>query len=166
MFGLGARTEILRHFVSNQGGYSVATLASSSGYAKRNVAEECEQLERAGVLAVTQIANRFYYSLARRKELVGFIGDLPAISPPWIALFRVTDALVSLEETAAAAPERVMAVEARKTFDLIEHDLDSLGIAGPAEPNRGASLWPAMRAWAHNVMTQWAKGQWPPEEKR
>src|SRR2546429_3285061 len=60
MFGLGARTEILRHFLSgHEGAVSVARIAESTGYTKRNVAEECETLERAGVLAVHSVRNRF-----------------------------------------------------------------------------------------------------------
>lgn len=70
MFGLGARTEILPYLLSRTGGaVSVAQLADATGYTKRNVAEACETLERAGVLAVRSVANRFYYYLARRAAL-------------------------------------------------------------------------------------------------
>ena len=161
MFGLGARTEILRHFLSNQGGYSVATLAASTGYAKRNVAEECESLERAGVLAIRQIANRFYYSLGRRSELAAFVGDQPSIWPPWSSLLRVVDTCVDLELAAQTTPDRVMAAEARKALDAIEEQLDNLRIEGPDQPAKGSSLWPPMETWGKDLMARWAKGRWP-----
>src|SRR6266487_1665521 len=50
MFGLGARTEIIRYFLSRKRRATVATIAASVGYAKRNVAEECDALAKAGVL--------------------------------------------------------------------------------------------------------------------
>jgi hypothetical protein len=55
-----------------------------------------------------------------------------------------------------------MAVEARKTLDSIEDDVQCLEIVGPAEPSRAASLWPNMDRWAQSVITNWANGQWPP----
>lgn len=53
MFGVGARAEILRCFLSHDGGWmSVAGLSMATAFTKRNVAEECDALERAGVLSV------------------------------------------------------------------------------------------------------------------
>lgn len=50
MFGLGARTEILRYFLSGHRRATLATIARRVRYAKRNVADECESLVKAGVL--------------------------------------------------------------------------------------------------------------------
>jgi hypothetical protein len=161
MFGLGARTEILRHFLSHDGGYSIATLATSTGYAKRNVAEECDTLERAGVLAVKQVANRFYYYCAKPNELAAFVGDQPGVLPPWTPLLRVVESLVRLEQASQASPDRVMTVTARKVLDEIHDDLGTLGVSGPPEPRRGTSLWPLMRPWADGLLAAWASGQWP-----
>jgi hypothetical protein len=161
MFGLGARTEILRHFLSHNGGYSIATLASFTGYAKRNVAEECDALERAGVLAVNQVANRFYYYCAKPNELAAFVGDRPGVLPPWTPLFRVVDRLVDLERASQESPDRVIAVTARKVLDDIHGDLGGLGIKGPPEPRRGTSLWPQMGTWAEDLLAAWGRGRWP-----
>jgi hypothetical protein len=161
MFGLGARTEILRYFLSREGGAaSVATMAALTGYAKRNIAEECETLEKAGVLAVRQVANRFYFSLAKRKELSTFVGESPDVFPLWTSLLRVVDALVDLEEKTGEVSERVLAVEAKKTLDQIEDDLDALGVPMPTEPARGSSIWPAMQNWSYDLLSDWAAGRW------
>jgi DNA-binding transcriptional ArsR family regulator len=164
MFGLGARTEILRQFLSVEGGvYSVTNLAELIGYAKRNVAEECDTLERAGVLSVKRVANRFYYSLARRSELSAFVGDQPPVLPPWPALLRVVDRVVDLDVSADKVSERVLAVEARKARDEMGSDLDLLGVGRPPEGPRGSSVWPSMKPWARQLATDWAKGRWPAE---
>jgi hypothetical protein len=52
MFGLGARTEILRFFLSGHRRATAGMIAQRAGYAKRVVADECELLEKAGVVWV------------------------------------------------------------------------------------------------------------------
>ncbi len=80
MFGLGARAEILRHvLVHDDDQSSIAAISAATSYTKRNVAEECETLEQAGVLRVRTVGNRFYYSLAKRAELEAFVGTMSGI---------------------------------------------------------------------------------------
>jgi len=161
MFGLGARTEILRYFLSSdQGTRSVAKIAESAGYMKRNVAEECETLERAGVLAVRSVRNRFYYSLARKRELRAFVGEFPSVIPQWSSVLRIASELVKLDRDADRLSQRVFAVNAHRTLNTLFDALDEIGIEGPEE-REGPAFGPAVQEWAAELLSQWASGRWP-----
>lgn len=60
IFGIGARTEVLRQFLFHpRQRLTGAMLSDITNYAKRNVAERCELLVQSGLL----VGNRYYYSL-------------------------------------------------------------------------------------------------------
>lgn len=163
MFGVSARTEILRSFLSgNVGRISTSGLAQMSGYTKRNVADECDTLQRAGVLAVRPMGNRLYYSLARRAELEAFVGELAPIRPNWTAILNVARELVTLERRAEEVRLTTLPVHVRKTIRLIEGDLDELDIEAPSGGVRGVDLWPTVRRIGHAHLGAWSLGQWPP----
>lgn len=160
MFGVGARAEILRCFLSEDADVlGVARLASLSGFTKRNVAEECDTLERAGLLSVRTRGNRFYYALARRRSLVDFVGELPPIRPNWMALFNVTRALVALERRADGATARTFPVHVARTLETIGDDLDELDVDVPPSSATGADLWPAVRALGNKHLGSWSLGR-------
>lgn len=166
MFGLGARTEILRYFLSRTGGAaSVARVADATGYMKRNVAEECETLERAGVLAVRSVANRFYYYLARRSELERFVGDLPDVHPNWTAVLNLARELVDIEEQVQTSSHRTLPVKVRETLRRIEDDLGDLGIEPPSADVQGEDLWPTLRRLGADYLGAWSIGEWPTAEE-
>lgn len=167
MFGVGARAEILRCFLA-QGAraISVAALAAATGYTKRNVAEECDTLERAGVLSVRAQGNRFYYSLARRAELKAFVGEIPTILPDWTAILNITRELVALERRSKDAGLTTLPVHVRKTLRLIRGDLDDLEIDAPPDNLQGADLWPALRQLGDAHLGAWSVGQWSSEDQR
>ncbi len=83
VFGLSARTEVLRHFLFTRERSTAAMLATQTNYAKRNVAEACESLTQAGVLQSKQIGNRLYFSLIDAEALAAFLGPLAPIRPDW-----------------------------------------------------------------------------------
>jgi hypothetical protein len=167
MFGVSARAEILRHLLARQGsGRSVAELADLAGYAKRNVAEECETLERAGVLAHRTVGNRFIYSLARRAELGAFIGELPEVFPNWTALSSVVLALVALAEAKAELSDDAFIVDVHRTLHELQEDLDRLRFDGPTRQPKGAALWPEVEAWGDELLADLAAGRWPGLEER
>jgi hypothetical protein len=162
MFGIGARAEILRCFLSAAGAStSVASLAVATGYSKRNVADECDTLERAGVLSVRTRGNRFSYSLARRADLKAFVGDLPDVLPDWTTLLNVTRELVTLEERAGDLTQRTLPVHVRSTLRIIEDDLDELGIEALSDNVQGADLWPTVRQLGIDNLGAWSIGRWP-----
>jgi hypothetical protein len=165
MFGVSARSEVLRCLLSHgRGSMSVVGLAAASGYTKRSVADECETLERAGVLAVRSTGNRFYYSLARRTELEAFVGELPRVRPDWTAMLNVTRELVTLEVAAEDLSSRTLPVHVRQSLRLIEGDLGALGIEPALDDVHGAELWPAVRRFANAQLGAWSVGQWPDDE--
>jgi hypothetical protein len=160
MFGIGARTEILRYFLSHDDGRSsTATISTATNYTKRNVAEECEALARAGVLTVRPMGNRFYYSLARRAELEAFVGSMPAVTPNWIAMFGIARQLVSLESAAEIGTTRTLAVKARSAIDEMEEDLNELEIDPPRSDLTGEDLWPAVRSLGNETLGEWSLGR-------
>ncbi len=166
MFGVGARAEILRSFLSHDGGWmSVAGLAVATAYTKRNVAEECDALERAGVLSVRPRGNRFYYALARRDELERFVGALPRVRPDWVAMLNVTRELVTLERMAAGTSTETLPVHASNALRRIKPDLDALHIPTPSESPRGKDLWPAVRQLGESHLGPWSAGLLGPHER-
>ncbi|MGI8793257.1 MAG: winged helix-turn-helix domain-containing protein [Acidimicrobiales bacterium] len=161
MFGVSARAEILRCLLSHDpGSMSVVRLASASGYTKRNVADECAALERAGVLSVRSTGNRFYYGLARRAQLESFVGDLPKIRPDWTAMLNIARELVKLEEGAEGFPTRTLPVHVRKVIRLIQGELDELGIDVPLNDMRGTELWAAACQLGTELLGAWSAGRW------
>lgn len=166
MFGVGARAEILRCFLAQSGGaMSVAALAAATGYTKRNVAEECDTVQRAGVLSVRAQGNRFYYSLARRAELRAFVGNIPAVLPDWTAMLNVARALVALERRSQGTELTTLPVHVGMTLQTIRDDLDELGIETPSENVQGVDLWPALRQLGDVHVGAWSIGQWPSDDR-
>jgi len=135
----------------------VTTLATASGYTKRNIAEECTTLQRAGVLAVRSVLNRLYYSLDRDSELRAFVGEPPTVLPDWTALFRLSRAVVNLSEAAARLPLRALDVEASRAINDLEDDLDRLELALPV---LRSDYWSAVRRFADGTLADWARGRW------
>lgn len=162
MFGLGARTEILRYFLAKPSGRAgVAEIGAATGYTKRNIAEASDHLERAGVLDVRQSGNRFSYGLARRSELEAFVGGFPSLRPDWTALLHVSAELVELERQAATSSPRTLPVKAMATLSRITSDLHALDVLPPSEGVVGASLWPAVEVLGSETLGEWAAGRWP-----
>ena len=162
MFGLGARTEILRYFLAGPPMRAgVAEIAAVTGYTKRNIAEESDQLKRAGVLDVRQNGNRYSYGLARRSELEAFVGEFPPLRPDWNALLRVASELVALERQVATSSPRTLPVKVRAALTRIEGDLHTLDVLVPSAGIVGASLWPAVESLASATLGEWSIGHWP-----
>lgn len=166
MFGVGARAEILRCFLAKGGGpVNVAALAVATGYTKRNIADECETLQRAGVLSLRAQGNRFYYSLARPAELKAFVGEMPAVLPDWTAILNITRELVALEQRPKDSGLTTLPVHARRTLRLIRDDLDELEINALPEYVEAADLWPALRQLGDVHLGAWAMGHWPSQDR-
>lgn len=158
-FGLGARTEILRYFLAPDAQRaSVAAIAETISYTKRNVADECESLAEAGMLTVRPVRNRYLYSLAKRNELESLVGPLPGIRPNYSAIFNVARELIKLEQQASSATIRTLPVKARKTLDRIELDLDELAIDPPTAT--GSEIWPALKVLGTQTLGVWSLGLW------
>ncbi|MEI8409264.1 MULTISPECIES: winged helix-turn-helix domain-containing protein [unclassified Kribbella] len=161
-FGVGARTEILRYFLSGPSLGSTTAIAEWVGYAKSNVVNECDALEKAGVLRRRHIGNRFYYSLAHREALQNFVGDIAPHRPSWAALLGVTSTLVDLEQAAATLPNPVLMVESHRVNSQIDDLLDQLEIEERPDLSRPDEYWPKTRDFAYTYLSAWASGAWDP----
>ncbi len=162
MFGLGARTEIMRFFLSGNRRATVAMIASAGRYAKRVVADECSTLEKAGVLRAQHVSNRFYYRLNRVAELNRFVGAIAPVRPDWTALFKVTSALVALEQSAKRLSNDALMVEAYRVAESLDDDLDVLDIEERPRLSQPENHWPAVRDFGARYLGAWAVGEWQP----
>jgi hypothetical protein len=159
IFGLGARAEILRYFLETEAPRaSVAAIAQRSGYQKRNVAEECETLHQAGVLSVRTVRNRFYYSLARREELVALVGPLPRVRPDWVSLLDIVRVLVEFEWELERSTSRVATVKARSALRAMEPALLELDIEGPGDDVTGGELVDDVLRFGRRSLGAWSSG--------
>ncbi len=160
MFGVSARSEIIRCLLSQDGAASVARLAAVTGYTKRNIADECETLQLARVLSVRSTGNRFYYSLANRSTLEAFVGELPRNRPEWTSIFKIARELIALEESAKDLSLQTLPVGVKKTLRLIEDDLAELDIERSFVNMEGVDLWPAVRKLGIETLGAWSIGQY------
>jgi hypothetical protein len=160
MFGLGARTETLRFFLSGHRRATVARIAVYSRYAKRVVADECDTLAKAGVLRSEHVTNRFYYMLNRAEALREFVGPIAPIHPDWSAIFRVTSTLVALEKASTTLSPRALMVEAHRVAQQIDADLNALDIEDRPMLLEPDNYWPALREFAERHLGAWAMGRW------
>jgi DNA-binding transcriptional ArsR family regulator len=163
-FGVGARTEILRYFLSGPSLASTTAITAAVGYAKSNVVNECDLLDKAGVLRRRQVGNRYYYALARSEELQNFIGDIARYRPSWTSLLGVTSALVELEQASLRPSHAVLMVEAHRTNRHLDRLLDQLEIEERPDLSRPDEYWPNTRDFARTYLTAWAAGRWDPAD--
>lgn len=160
LFGLGARAEIMRYFLTTDAAprASVAAIAAAIQYTKRNVADECDALADAGMLAVRTVGNRFVYALAKRTQLESLVAPLPPIRPNFATVLDVAREMIQLERQVESSAVRTRPVKVRKTLDRIEPHLDELGIEAPTAT--GSDLWPAMQQLGTDTLGAWSLGRW------
>ncbi len=165
IFGLSARTEILRYFLFHPWERATAAmLAETANYAKRNIADACDVLVQAGVLSSKGVGNRFYFSLAPGDSLADFVGAMPDITPDWNALLRVVAVIVRVADDTEEVPHDALVVEVHQAIRAIEEDLDVLDIRVPRRP-RGAAVLSEWSDWTGGVMKSLASGAWPAENE-
>jgi hypothetical protein len=159
IFGLSARSEILRSLLFTRERSTAATLAARTNYTKRNVAEACDSLVQAGILRSRQVGNRLYFSIADEDALSTFLGPSAHIHPDWPALLRVLSEIYRWAFSAAQSDDRVLVVETHRVFKQIQPDLESLG----SEPDHvtGARFLPIWRRWSVAFTESVATGKWP-----
>ncbi|MCU1494825.1 MAG: hypothetical protein JWO62_2589 [Acidimicrobiaceae bacterium] len=164
IFGLGARSEILRYLLFNPNDRAPASVISSfTNYAKRNVADACEALVQAGILSARFAANRYSYRLENRRLLATFIGAAPSVTPDWNALFHIVEVIVRVSSLEREMANPALLVEVHDLHRDIEQDLDLLAIPGP-QRRRGAEFLEEWNGWAQQLMGDLASANWPTSE--
>ena len=161
MFGLGARSEILRCLLfSHNKQFTAAMLASATNYAKRNVAESCDTLVQAGVLATREVSRRYYYSLANPGPLADFVGALPELVVDWPLLLEVLGLFLEYANVALGASDQVRVIETHKVAERVEDALADLGLDVP-DRMKGAAFLAAWDEWMIECTKELALGRWP-----
>ena len=158
MFGIGARTEVLKFFLFHQGvTVAASSLADATLYTKRNVAEACEALVQAEILRKRVIANRFVYSLEEPGALSTFVGSVPPVTPDWSALLRVVVTILNTGDQPGDRNESALAVQVHQATRSMAADMDALGIRQP-DWQRGVGILGQWFEWTSELMGRLASG--------
>ena len=164
IFGLGARTEVLRYLAFSEELSTAAVLASKTNYSKRNIADACELLVQAGLLHSRAVGNRRYFSLSDGPDLVRFVGEVPSETPDWSALLRVVSQILDWTRAADKMDSKVLMVETHRITTAIEDDLELLRIR-PAQQAVGEEFIEVWSQWAMSVTKKMSTGDWPVSEQ-
>jgi hypothetical protein len=159
IFGLSARTEVLRYLLFTRERSTAAMLAMQTNYTKRSIAEACESLAQAGALHSKQVGNRLYFSLVDGEALLAFLGPSAPIRPDWPALLRVVNALDRWTQF-VESDERLLTVQTHQVFTQIQEDLEVLRLEMPDQVS-GEEFMPIWNRWSVALMKSLAAGEWP-----
>ena len=147
IFGVSARAEILRVLGWQTSGWMrSADIAYLAGYTKRNVDDELDGLNAAGLVEVTYSGNRMLSRLAAPTLLAEFAGPAPDRFVDWGTAVPVFVELLAMHRRWAGSDPRVRDVEASRLIDQSEvrHELTDL----PALPEIGPRAWERLSEWA------------------
>jgi hypothetical protein len=159
LFGVGARAEILHAFSAQpQAHMTAAELSRLTGYTKRNVTDELDRLELAGLLQVAAPSNQFVYRLHDGTALLAFVGERPRVFPNWEPLFRIVAALLDATRAIEIASETAQAIELEKLVAGIAHDLQGARIPLPPGERERTGTPEALMSWAVDFMRSLASG--------
>jgi len=148
VFGVGARSELLRAFLCRpHPAMTAADLAAETRYTKRNVLNELEPLRFAGLVQSFRAVNSDRYSLAKREQLLALVGPLPARTTRWAQTFRVLHAFLELARRSAKRSDLQNAVDAVRLLEE-GHELFAAAELHPPPLGSGAAAWPVFLAWA------------------
>lgn len=138
---------------------TAAELARLTGYTKRNVTEELDRLELAGLFQVAAPGNQFLYRLHDRDALLAFVGVRPDAFPRWEPLFRVVRALVDTIRAVEPASATVQAVELEKLVAQISGDLQAAELPLPPPTRERTGSPDVLLSWAFGLMRGLATGR-------
>ncbi len=147
VFGVGARAELIRAFLSRPGAaLTAADLSAETNYGKRNVLNELEALRFAGVVKSVRAVNADRFSLAKAAQIKALLGPLPERFTPWSRSLGLLHVLLEVANGAAKRGDLQNAVAAVR---LLEEHGDLLGSAEASPPllPPGVAAWPVFLDW-------------------
>ena len=148
IFGVGARAELIRAFLTRPGvAMTAADLSAETSYGKRNVLNELEPLRFAGLVKSFRAVNADRFSLATVDQLGALVGPLPLRFSRWTQTFAVLHVLLELARRGAKRSDLQNAVDAVRLLEEHTPLFASAGIYPPQLPP-GPSAWPAFLEWA------------------
>jgi hypothetical protein len=144
LLGFGARAEAMRVILTVDAPWmSVAAIAASTGFTKRNVAEALGGLRSAGVLRVSELGNEQRYQ-APRQSWAHFLDltDFPS-HRDWPQLFAVYRRVLrwAVEVERSQLTPYMLASEARPLAEEIAPDLRFAGEPFDADGPPGEEYW-------------------------
>lgn len=158
LFGVGARAEVLRAFLTEPSAHlSAADVAVEAGYTKRNIAETLEALRMAGLLQARPLRNQRLYGLADAEWFTSLPGDMPDSHPRWGSVFRILEGLIAGMDKAEALPTRARTVEASDALRDLHNDLQRVGVR-LSDDQMGADAWTTLQELATGLPQAWASG--------
>lgn len=152
LFGVSARTEVIRSFLHPNHSLSAAELADLIDYKKRNVSEALESLRLGGLLYSQQVGNQIRYRL-NRQEIRNPLTPLPKLFPLWRPIFLVLDGILDVDSREESLSSKARAVAARTAVDRIDPFLIQAGIRKPDATIKGEAYWEIFIDWATEITT-------------
>lgn len=161
IFGVSARAEII-HALTWQARDWVgsAELARLAGYTKRNIDDELDGLERAGLVEAALSGNRRLVRLLDVAALQGLVGPAPKHVPDWFVLVRVLTDVQMLAKRVEDENPQVRDVEATRLLDELARLARQPFV--PRLPAAGRSAWQRLDEWTLRLARQLASGRPPP----
>lgn len=157
VFGVSARAELIRVFVSRPDAAFTATeLAQETNYVRRQVMRALESLRFAGLVRPIRAGANTRYALARANEVETIVATKPARFPHWGGVFRVFHDLLGLLERGTRSGQVEAAVAARRFVEERRVELEWAGIDVPELPT-GVAAWPRLQGWASGVARSYAR---------
>ena len=138
--------------------FTAAELADDVAFTKRAVEQELEGLQLAGVVAWTVLHGRRRFQVARRDDLLAFVGSRPRWVPRWIPLIRVLLGGLHLVIRLESSPPIVRSVESDKYLRESRADIMRAGLAPPDTSAVGIDRWRLFEAWLRSVTSALAAG--------
>lgn len=151
IFGVGARAELIRAFLSRpQLAMTAADLSLETSYGKRNILNELEPLRFASVVKSFRAVNADRFSLAMGNQIQALVGPLPRRYTRWTEAFAALHMLLGLVLKAAKKSDLQNAVEAVRFVEQHGHALAAAEMYPPPLPP-GVAAWP--------IFVEWVAGQ-------
>jgi hypothetical protein len=157
MFGVSARAELIRVFVSRPDTTFTATeLAQETNYVRRQVIRALDSLQFAGLVRPFRAGANTRYALARPNDVETIVATRPARFPHWGSIFGLFHDLLGLLEQGARSGTVEAAVAARHFIEEHGIELERNEIAIPQLP-ASVAAWSALQRWAIGVARSYAR---------
>lgn len=126
VFGVGARSEILRFLLFHPWPHTAQQIAQVVPYGARQISKDLRLLSLAGMVRSQRGGSKAGYTLANVPALVGIVGKPSANVLPWGDLFRVITGLVNALADLAARDVRDADTELARHLRLMDRELRHL----------------------------------------
>lgn len=157
IFGVSARAEVIRVFVSRPDGAFTATeLADETNYVRRQVVRALDSLQFAGLVRTFRAGANTRYALVRPVDVEAIVATKPAHFPRWASVFRIFHDLLGLLEQGARSGQVEAAIAARRFIEERASELEKNSVDIPELPT-GIAAWPALQRWAVGVARSYAR---------